>query len=308
MPEYFAALAVDATPDHRQQPELPHRNPSAATSGRLRETFENDLVLSYLDLAEALAGRFEARGRERADLNQVAYLGLVKAARGFDQTKGESFPAYAAPTITGELKRYLRDRTWVVRPPRHIQDLRTRLFRAEPELTQALGRNPSVEELAGELGTDPAEVQEAISASSSMHPDSLDAVNPHSDAPSIGEVLACPETPLERLEDLACLREAMQDLDEADRELLYRRYFCEETQVQLGQRLGMSQMQVSRRLARVLVELQRRLENSSRLESSSRLGGAAGDAASGRPRRATRTGRTSGTAALRSAPSAVNPA
>jgi RNA polymerase sigma-B factor len=265
MPDSLAALAVDVTPVRQQQPELPHRNASTASSGRLRQAFENDLVLGYLDLAEALAGRFEARGRERADLNQVAYLGLVKAARGFDQSKGESFPAYAAPTITGELKRYLRDRTWVVRPPRHIQDLRTRMFRAEPELTQALGRNPSVEELAGELGTDPAEVQEAISASSSMHPDSLDAVNPHSDAPSIGELLACPDTPLERLEELACLRDAMQDLDAEDRELLYRRYFCEETQVQLGKRLGMSQMQVSRRLARVLVELQRRLESSSRL-------------------------------------------
>ncbi|WP_258804643.1 sigma-70 family RNA polymerase sigma factor [Pseudarthrobacter sp. NS4] len=284
MPEYLAALAVDATPVPQQEAELHQNNPLPAKSGRLRQTFENDLVLSYLDLAEALAARFEARGRERADLNQVAYLGLVKAARGFDQSKGESFPAYAAPTITGELKRYLRDRTWVVRPPRHIQDLRTRMFRAEPELTQTLGRNPSVAELAGELGTDPAEVQEAISASSSMHPDSLDAVNPHSDAPSMGEVLACPDTPLERLEELACLREAMQDLNAADRELLYRRYFCEETQVQLGKRLGMSQMQVSRRLARVLVELQRRLESSS--HSSAAAGDAGAPASFGAARRA----------------------
>jgi RNA polymerase sigma-B factor len=288
MPDSLAALAVDVTPVRQQQPELPCRNASTASSGRLRQAFENDLVLSYLDLAEALAARFEARGRERADLNQVAYLGLVKAARGFDQSKGESFPAYAAPTITGELKRYLRDRTWVVRPPRHIQDLRTRMFRAEPELTQALGRNPSVEELAGELGTDPAEVQEAISASSSMHPDSLDAVNPHSDAPSIGELLACPDTPLERLEELACLRDAMQDLDAEDRELLYRRYFCEETQVQLGKRLGMSQMQVSRRLARVLVELQRRLESSSRLGTAGDHGGA------GEARLSARAGRGTG--------------
>jgi RNA polymerase sigma-B factor len=262
MPENFPALAVDTLPVHQAQQELLESSPSSTKTGRLRQTFENDLVLGYLDLAEALAARFEARGRERADLNQVAYLGLVKAARGFDQSKGESFPAYAAPTITGELKRYLRDRTWVVRPPRHIQDLRTRMFRAEPELTQSLGRSPSVAELAGALDEDPAAVQEAISASSSMHPDSLDAVNPNSDLPSIGEVLACPETPLERLEELACLRDAIQDLDPADQELLYRRYFCEETQVQLGKRLGMSQMQVSRRLARVLVALQRRLEDS----------------------------------------------
>ncbi|WP_104043308.1 sigma-70 family RNA polymerase sigma factor [Arthrobacter sp. ZGTC412] len=288
MPESFAAPAVDLTPVPELCPETPQDNRSAAKAGRLRETFENDLVLSYLDLAEALAARFEARGRERADLNQVAYLGLVKAARGFDQSKGESFPAYAAPTIAGELKRYLRDRTWVVRPPRHIQDLRTRMFRVEPELVQSLGRNPSVDELATELGTDPSDVQEAISASSSMHPDSLDAANPHSDAPSIGDLLACPETPLERLEDLACLREAMQDLDPADRELLYRRYFCEETQVQLGKRLGMSQMQVSRRLARVLVELQRRLLSSTqgdgvRVEQER----ASGSTASGRPTRRT---------------------
>ncbi|MFD2360923.1 MULTISPECIES: sigma-70 family RNA polymerase sigma factor [unclassified Arthrobacter] len=288
MPESFAALAVDTTRVQEQHPE-PQQNPAPpSSSGRLRETFENELVLRYLDLAEALAARFEARGRERADLNQVAYLGLVKAARGFDQAKGESFPAYAAPTITGELKRYLRDRTWVVRPPRHIQDLRTRLFRAEPELTQSLGRSPSVEELAGELGTDPAEVQEAISASSSMHPDSLDAVNPNSEAPSIGEMLACPDAPLERLEELACLRDAMQDLDDSDRELLYRRYFCEETQVQLGKRLGMSQMQVSRRLAKVLVELQRRLE------ASAQTCGHEADGGMGVESRAFGTGRLAG--------------
>ncbi|WP_045731294.1 sigma-70 family RNA polymerase sigma factor [Pseudarthrobacter chlorophenolicus] len=297
MPESFSPVAVDAsfTPAHQSTPTQETASPHDlhAKSGQLRETFENDLVLGFLDLAEALAARFEARGRERADLNQVAYLGLVKAARGFDRSKGESFPAYAAPTITGELKRYLRDRTWVVRPPRNIQDLRTRMFKAEPELTQVLGRSPSVEELAGALDTDPAAVQEAMSASSSMHPDSLDAVNPHSDAPSIGDMLACPDTPLERLEELACLREAMHDLEPADRELLYRRYFCEETQVQLGKRLGMSQMQVSRRLARVLVELQRRLENSSRLdEPSSECRGTAASLGRAQTRRAGRSNRS----------------
>lgn len=294
MPESFAALAVETRsaqePPLEIQPtelERQQETRSGGKGGQLRQTFENELVLSYLDLAEALAARFETRGRERADLNQVAYLGLVKAARGFDRSKGDSFPAYAAPTIAGELKRYLRDRTWVVRPPRHIQDLRTRIFRVEPELVQTLGRHPSVAELARELEAEPADVQEAISASSSMHPDSLDATNPHTDAPSIGEVLACPETPLERLEELACLREAMEDLDAADRELLYRRYFCEETQVQLGQRLGMSQMQVSRRLAKVLVELQRRLEGSAAAGNERAAGPGTGK--QGRSKRAARS-------------------
>ena len=279
MPEVLAAYAGEAATNryaplefaHELAPEPPPEAPArtpAAGHGRLREAFENELVLDYLDLAEALAARFEARGRERADLNQVAYLGLVKAARGFDQAKGDSFPAYAAPTITGELKRYLRDRSWMVRPPRHVQDLRSLLFRAEPELAQALGRNPTVSELACHLGVDEAEVREAISASNSLHPDSLDAGDPHSDAPPIAEVLACPDVPFDRLEDLACLREAMLELDADDRELLYRRYFCEETQVQLGERLGMSQMQVSRRLARVLVALQRRLQEGNYADSS----------------------------------------
>jgi RNA polymerase sigma-B factor len=286
MPDFFAVLAGDTAsvcrllpgaPQELLLPQSPRQSSQeplraaaaptpaqpAAKGGRLREAFENGLVLDYLDLAEALAARFEARGRERADLNQVAYLGLVKAARGFDRSKGESFPAYAAPTITGELKRYLRDRSWTVRPPRHIQDLRSRLFRAESELAQALGRNPTLAELAQELGVETAEVREAINASSSLHPDSLDAVPPNCGGLPLAEVLACSDMPLERLEELSCLREAMQELDDADRELLYRRYFCEETQVELGKRLGMTQMQVSRRLARVLVDLQRRLLDSS---------------------------------------------
>ena len=145
MPEALDTFAVSAPPASQPHPQHYPAGSSPARSGQLRQTFQNDLVQRYLDLAEALAARFEARGRERADLNQVAYLGLVKAARGFDQAKGGSFPAYAAPTITGELKRYLRDRTWVVRPPRQVQDLRTRMFQAEPQLTQELGRNPSVE-------------------------------------------------------------------------------------------------------------------------------------------------------------------
>jgi RNA polymerase sigma-B factor len=303
MPELLVALSRDTAPSPLSPPvlsggvpsELPPPlqqvpgqswpqtaegapGPPTAKGGRLREAFEKGLVLDYLDLAEALAARFEARGRERADLNQVAYLGLVKAAKGFDRSKGESFPAYAAPTITGELKRYLRDRSWMVRPPRHIQDLRSRLFRAEPELAQSLGRNPTVSELARHLDVEAGDVREAINASSSLHPDSLDAVPPHGGALPASEVLACADMPLDRLEELSCLREAMQDLNAADRELLYRRYFCEETQVELGKRLGMTQMQVSRRLARVLVDLQRRLLDSSQ-PLDSRYGAGASSAA-----------------------------
>lgn len=231
--------------------------------GRIRQTFENQLVLDYLDLAEALAARFLVRGRERADLNQVAYLGLVKAARGFDASRGASFPAYAAPTITGELKRYLRDRCWVVRPPRQVQDLRSELLRSEPALAQALGRPPTAAELAEELDVSPELVREAMVAGASLRPDSLDAVDSHSDSHSapLGETLPSGEDPLARLEELICLNQSIHELTAEDQELLYRRYFCEESQAELGRRFGVSQMQVSRRLSRVLVQLQRLLQD-----------------------------------------------
>ena len=241
--------------------------------GRIRQTFENQLVLDHLDLAEALAARFLARGRERADLNQVAYLGLVKAARGFDAGRGASFPAYAAPTITGELKRYLRDRCWVVRPPRQVQDLRSELLRTEPALAQALGRPPTAAELAKELDVSPEAVREAMVAAASLRPDSLDAVDSHSDAAPLSETLPSGEDPMARLEELICLNQAIHELTAEEQELLYRRYFCEESQAELGRRFGVSQMQVSRRLSRVLVRLQRLLQDCDPREDGVREGG-----------------------------------
>ncbi|MCU1511247.1 MAG: polymerase sigma-B factor [Arthrobacter sp.] len=239
----------------------PGRRPTlGAPAGQIRQTFENRLVLDHLDLAEALAARFAGRGREREDLIQVAYLGLIKAARGFDDNRGVSFTAYAAPTVTGELKRYLRDRCWVVRPPRRIQDLRTELLRSEPELAQSLGHRPTAAELARELGVPETVVREAAAAGSSLRPDSLDIIDTNGDGrPALAESLASPDLPLERLEELMCLDQAIQELSEDDRELLYRRYFCEESQAELGRRFGVSQMQVSRRLSKVLVRLQQLL-------------------------------------------------
>jgi RNA polymerase sigma-B factor len=240
----------------------------APQAGRLHDAFQNHLVLNYLDLAESLASRYATRGRDRADLVQVAYLGLVKAARGFDENKGESFPAYAAPTISGELKRFLRDRCWTVRPPRRVQDVRTQLLRTAPDLAQSLGHIPTVQELAGELGVSPEDVREAEAAASSMHPDSLDTTDPWG-GPPMAETLVAEDAPIEHLEELVCLNDAIQELDPDDREMLYRRYFLEETQSELGRRFGISQMQVSRRLSRILVCLQRRLQAEEDQESSS---------------------------------------
>jgi RNA polymerase sigma-B factor len=229
-----------------------------APAGQLRRAVENQLVLDYLDLAESLAARF-SRGRDRDDLVQVAYLGLVKAARAFDESRGTSFPGYAAPTITGELKRHLRDRCWVVRPPRGVQNLRAQLVREVPALAQALGRNPTPAEVARALGVPVRAIGEADAAGSSMRPDSLDAADPRGDGTEPAELLAAHDPGYQRVDELICLTQAIGELSAADRELLYRRYFCEETQADLGRHFGVSQMQISRRLSRVLVCLQQRL-------------------------------------------------
>lgn len=231
----------------------------SAPNGQIRQAFENQLVVDYLDLAESLAARFAGRGREREDLIQVAYLALVKAARSFDESKGASFPGYAAPTITGELKRHLRDRCWVVRPPRRIQNLRTQLLREGPELAQALGRTPTAAELAREMGVPIQDIREAAAAASSMRPESLDATAGCGEGPPLTEGLAVQDPALEQLDELICLTQAIRELSVDERELLYRRYFCEENQTDLGKRFGVSQMQISRRLSRVLVRLQQRL-------------------------------------------------
>ncbi|NYD78156.1 sigma-70 family RNA polymerase sigma factor [Arthrobacter cupressi] len=215
-------------------------------------------MLDHLHLAKAIAARYSAHNHDLEDVRQVAYMGLIKAARGYDEAKGVSFTAYAAPTIAGEVKRYLRDHCWVVRPPRPVQDLRRLVLVRTEELTQDLRRSPSVEELAADLCLDPGQVREALLAGTSKRPDSLDT--PALDGrDGLQDLLAGEGSPGDRLEDVLALRNAIRNLSAEDRRLLYRRYYREETQSTIAGALGISQMQVSRRLAKILVALQAQL-------------------------------------------------
>jgi RNA polymerase sigma-B factor len=237
--------------------DLRTRTP-AAPEGSIRQSFQDSLVLDHLNLAKSIAARYSAHTHDLDDIRQVAYMGLIKASRGYDEAKGVSFPAYAAPTIAGEVKRYLRDHCWVVRPPRTIQDVRRQVLARTEEMTQSLQRTPSPDEVALDLNLDPCQVQEALVAGTSKRPDSLDA--PASDGrdglqgclPDFG-----PST--DRLEDVLALRNAIRGLSAEDRHLLYRRYYREETQSTIAEALGMSQMQVSRKLSKILVSLQTQL-------------------------------------------------
>ena len=223
--------------------------------GDLQQALHNELVLKYRDIAEAAAAAYAGRGRELADLRQVAYMGLIKAVRRFDPARGPHFPAFAVPTVHGELKRYLRDHSWVVRPPRQLQDLRTAIARLQPELLQSLGRAPSLRELSEALGVGPAMVAEALNCQSSLRPESLDALA----GTGAAEEWAVADSRLDHAENLVMLRRAVRNLSDADKDLLFLRYFHEESQQAIGTRLGLTQMQVSRRLARILVHLQHEL-------------------------------------------------
>ncbi|MHA7207531.1 sigma-70 family RNA polymerase sigma factor [Arthrobacter sp. MDT1-65] len=233
----------------------------SATDGRrperpLKAALQDDIALRHMDIAESVARSFASSGPEASDIRQVAYLGLIKAVQRFNPGRGVPFASFAVPTITGEIKRYLRDSCWVVRPPRDVQDLRTEIARAAPAMAQRLGREATVRELGRELGWPEGKILEAQASSSSLRPDSLDAPF---EGRSWADTLAADSTGMERSDDMISLRGAVNELDAGEKELLYRRYFMEQTQQCIGDELGMSQMQVSRTLARILVKLQKRL-------------------------------------------------
>ena len=241
------------TPPDLPPHDLPRFEKARSARGDLQQALHNELVLAHRDLADRVALSYAGQGRDRADLRQVAYLGLIKAVKRFDPSVGVNFQAFAVPTIHGELKRYLRDQSWMVRPPREVQDLRTNIAKVYPALAQRLAREPSVPELAEELGHGEKIVAEALNCQSSLQPDSLDAAL---DGDYPADVPGGIDTRLEQAENLAMLALAIRKLQDSEKDLLFRRYFHEEPQQVIGERLGMTQMQVSRKLSRILVKLQ----------------------------------------------------
>lgn len=240
------------------------------SEGTLQKAMQEEIALAHLHIAESVARGFSAFKYDAADVRQVAYVGLVKAARRFDPSLGVDFPAYAVPTIRGEVKRYLRDCCWMIRPPREIQDLKTAAAKATQELAQRLGREPSVSELAEHLGSDMGTVEEALACGGSQRPESLDV---SSDGAGWAETLSSGDDEYARSDEVIALRAAVRELSSSEKELLFRRYFHEESQDRIARRLGMTQMQISRLLSRTLVKLQKRL-----LERSDETGSAVGKA------------------------------
>ncbi len=221
-----------------------------------RQELLDEVVLLNGRVAEGIAARYRARGIESDDLLQVAFLGLVKAARGYREGDGPGFLAYAVPTISGEIKRHFRDYGWIVRPPRRLQELRAAASSAAADLQQRHGRAATDAELAGTLEISLAELVEARAAERCFTAVSLDAARPGSPAgPVLGDQLVDEHDDYAPLETRETLRPALQHLSDRDRRVLDLRFFGGLTQEQIGHEIGVSQMQVSRLLTRILRSL-----------------------------------------------------
>ncbi len=224
-----------------------------------RRQLIDEVVLLHLGLAESIARRYAGRGIERDDLLQVARLGLVAAAQRFDPSLGRDFVSFAVPTISGEVKRYFRDRGWAVRPPRRVQELAAAVAAATAEVSQAKGATPSAAELAEHLGVGVDEIREASASHECFTAASLDYRGADDEETSLAATLGDDEDGYDRTEAVVMLAPVCRELESRDRHILYLRFFKGWTQQEIGAELGVTQMQVSRLLTSILGQLRERV-------------------------------------------------
>jgi len=245
------------------------RRAKTAPEGERRRIWQR-VVLDYLDVAEAVARRYRSRAQDWDDVRQVAFVGLTKAVIRFEPSRGIGLVSFAVPTVAGEIKRHLRDRTWAVRPPRRLQELHLRLDAEMPELAQRLGRTPTLAELSAHLGEPRSVVAEALECGQGMRPASLDAEHegPGGHEPvTLADLLGAEDDAFARAELLATLRRACLPLTARERRILHLRFYEEWTQEQIAAELGVTQMQVSRLLAKILATLRSRIDADEALAS-----------------------------------------
>ena len=227
-----------------------------AEFGRTRDpTLRDQLIEAHLGLAEYLARRFSNRGEPLDDLVQVASTGLIKAVDRFEPERGLEFSTYATHTIVGELKRHFRDKGWAVRVPRRMQELHLRLATVVSTLSQQVGRSPTVAEIATAAGVSEEEVLEAMEAGQAYRFTSLDAPTPGEDGGTLSSQLGGDDEKLVDVEHRAALSPLIKRLPPRQQMILHLRFFESMTQSEIAARLGISQMHVSRLLARSLAQL-----------------------------------------------------
>lgn len=253
-----------------------HRTPkgkAAWDKDRTRELFRqykatgdpevrDQLIVSHLNLVRFLASKFKNRGEPLDDLIQVGTIGLIKAIDRFDPSRGLEFTTYATPTILGEIKRHFRDKGWSVRVPRRLQELSAKVNQANDELTNELSRSPSVEEIAKRMGASVDDVLEAMESSSAYSSVPLEGggSSDDDDAPSVIDHYATEDENLAASDDRIVLEDAIRDFSPREKDVIRMRFFEGMTQVEIAERLGISQVQVSRLLRRTLRRVQDKID------------------------------------------------
>jgi RNA polymerase sigma-B factor len=245
-----------SAPDRTQARELFERLASLPPGDPERARIRATLVELHLPLVEYLARRFRNRGEWLDDLTQVATIGLIKSIDRFDLERGVEFSTYATPTIVGEIKRHFRDKGWAVRVPRRLQELKLSLTKAIGDLAQREGRAPTVSELAAHLQMSEEEVLEGLESANAYSTVSLDAPDSgDEDAPAVADSLGMIDDALEGVEYRESLKPLLERLPPREKKILLLRFFGNMTQSQIAAELGISQMHVSRLLARTLAQL-----------------------------------------------------
>lgn len=242
--------------DRRESRQLLVELGGLVTDDPRRDEVRQRLTTIHLPLAEHLARRFTGRGEPYEDLAQVATIGLIKAIDRYDTTRGVEFSTYATPTILGEIKRWFRDKGWAIRVPRRLQELRIAVSAVSTQLTQDLGHSPTVSEIARALEVRDDDVLEALESASAYSTLSLDAPEPGDDSGGAAiDNLGAEDAALEGVENREALSRLLARQPERERRIVMLRFFGGMTQSQIAAEIGISQMHVSRLLARTLAEL-----------------------------------------------------
>jgi RNA polymerase sigma-B factor len=216
-------------------------------------TIRNELVEEFAPLGYGCARRFANRGEPLDDLRQVALLGILKAVERFDPERGLPFPAFAVPTVLGELRRHFRDKGWMMRVPRRLQELHLQLDDIVTALSQRHGRAPTTAEVAEAAGVAEEDVLEAMEAGHCYRPSSIDAATPDNEPAS--STLGTRDRRFNAVEDRATITHLLERLSPRERRVVYLRFFEDRTQSEIAQEIGVSQMHVSRLLSRSLATL-----------------------------------------------------
>jgi len=237
-------------------PDIAYERELFARYGETRDqAIRNELAERHRGLAVSLARRFHGRGEPLDDLLQVAMIAVLRAIERFEPERGNSFTTFATPTVLGELRRHFRDHTWALKVPRPIKDLHLRVRPAVGELRDELGRAPYVPELAEHLGCSEDDIIQALEVSAAYRPTSMQAASSNGEGLTLEDRLAADGDPLHSFEVVETVRSLMERLPDRERTVLRLRFYDELSQSEIAERVGISQMHVSRILRATLERL-----------------------------------------------------